>query len=279
MTNIVTPDKTSHFDILKTDSPRGGRRGIMIAIGSGKGGVGKTWCAITLSHALARAGQRVLLFDGDVGLANVDIQLGLLPGRDLGEVVFRNAPLQDVIETCGDGGFDVIAGRSGSGALAQLEEPTTIRLIEGLRDLTRIYDVIILDLAAGLDRVVRSLAAAADLFAVMTTDEPTSLTDAYAVLKLHALDRKTDTSRARIIVNLASSPGGGEKTYRALTKASQSFLGMKPPLAGIIRRDDRVREAIKRQALLITTYPTSVAAQDVEAIAARVLRTAMVARE
>lgn len=279
MTNIVTTDKTPRLDLVKPDPQRGGRKGIMIAIGSGKGGVGKTWCAITLSHALARAGQRVLLFDGDVGLANVDIQLGLLPGRDLGEVVFRNTPLRDVIEHFADGGFDVIAGRSGSGALAQLDETTTLRLIDALRELTASYDVIILDLAAGLDRVVRGLAAAADLFAVMTTDEPTSLTDAYAVLKLHTLDRKTDTSRARIIVNHAASPNAGEKTYRALIKACQSFLGMKPPLAGVIRRDDKVREAIKRQALLITTYPTSVAAQDVEAIAARVLRTAMVAKE
>jgi len=279
MTNIVTPDKVSRLGVPKTDPLRGGRKGIMVAIGSGKGGVGKTWCAITLSHALARAGQKTLLFDGDVGLANVNIQLGLLPGRDLGEVVFRNTPLRDIITPCGEGGFDVIAGRSGSGALAQLDEATTVRLIEDLRDLTRFYDVIVLDLAAGLDRVVRGLAAASDLFAVITTDEPTSLTDAYAVLKLHTLDRKTDTSRARIIVNLASSPAAGERTYRALTKATQSFLGMKPPLAGIIRRDDKVREAIKRQALLITSYPTSIAAQDVEAIAARVLRTAMVAKE
>jgi len=237
----------------------------MVAIASGKGGVGKTWFAITLAHALARAGRRVLLFDGDLGLANVDIQLGLTPARDLASVVAGRASIAEAALRHPEGGFDILAGRSGSGALSALDPATLEQVLAALRREAARRDVVLLDLGAGLDRATRRMAAAADRLLVMATEEPTSLTDAYAVLKLYAADRAAGD--ARVVVNQASSRPAGERTHATLHRACTTFLGHAPPLAGVIRRDDRVRDAIRRQALLLTRHPASAAASDVEAVA------------
>ncbi len=237
----------------------------IIAIASGKGGVGKTWLAITLSHALARAGRRVLLFDGDIGLANVDIQLGLTPEADLGAVIAGRITLADAIVPHA-GGFDILPGRSGSGALAALGPAALEGVLRGLRVLGGRYHDVVLDLGAGLEPTVQRLAAFADTLLVVATEEPTSLTDAYAVLKVHAAAARGET--ARIVVNQAASRAAGERTYATLARACTSFLGRTPPCAGVIRRDDRVREAIRRQTLLLTRHPASAAAADVEALGA-----------
>lgn len=236
-----------------------------IAVASGKGGVGKTWFAITLAHVLARGGRKVLLFDADLGLANVDVQLGLTPRHDLGDVVAGRAPLAAVRMQHLPGGFDILAGCSASGALSALEPATLEATLDALRRMAGEYDLVLLDLAAGIERSVRRMAAYADTLLVLVTEEPTSLTDAYAVLKLHAADRPNGD--ARVIVNQAASRGGGERTYTALRRACANFLQLEPPLAGIIRRDDRVREAIRRQALLLIRHPTCPAATDMEHIA------------
>jgi flagellar biosynthesis protein FlhG len=243
-------------------------RGPLIAIASGKGGVGKTWLSITLAHALARHGRRVLLFDGDLGLANVDIQLGLTPERDLGAVLTGRASLAESALHHEEGGFDILAGRSGSGALAGLDSVALDMILTTLRQATETYDLVLLDLGAGLERPVRRLAASADTLLVLATDEPTSLTDAYAVLKLHAADRsrRNDPGDARVIVNQAVNRVAGERTYETLRRACAAFLGQTPRFAGVIRRDERVPETIRRQGLLLTRYPTCGAAEDIEQV-------------
>jgi len=239
--------------------------GRTFAVASGKGGVGKTWFAITLAHALAREGLRVLLFDADLGLANVDIQLGLMPEHDLGGVIGGRCALADAVLHHADGGFDIVAGRSGSGALSALDPAMLERALAALREVVPGYDAVLLDLGAGLDRPVRRMAAWADTLLVLVTEEPTSLTDAYAVLKLHAADRRDGDGR--VVVNQAASRPAGEQTFATLQRACRTFLGRAPPLGGIIRRDDRVRDAIRRQTLLLTRHPASQAAADVEATA------------
>ena len=248
--------------------PAPARIGRSIAVASGKGGVGKTWFAITLAHALARTGHKVLLLDGDLGLANVDIQLGLLPAHDLGSVIAGQCRLADAVihHACG---FDILAGRSGSGALAALDDAAIDTMLAALHVAATSYDHIVLDLGAGIDRTTRRLARFADLLLVLATEEPTSLTDAYAVLKLHHADRATHAapSQARIVVNQASTAAAGQRTYATLARACTAFLGHTPPLAGIIRRDDRVRDAIRRQTPLLQRHPNSPAAADVEQVA------------
>lgn len=243
-------------------TPQAGR---IVAIASGKGGVGKTWFSITIAHALARRGSRVLLFDGDLGLANVDIQLGLTPERDIGGVIAGRSTLAQAAMRHAEGGFDVVAGRSGSGAFSALDALSLDRVLAAVREATRKYDTVLLDLGAGLDRTVRTMAAFADTLLVLATEEPTSLTDAYAVLKLHQVDH--GTGEARIVVNQAASRAGGERTYATLARACATFLGRTPALAGIIRRDDRVKDAIRRQTLLSVRHPAAPAATDVEIVA------------
>lgn len=245
------------------------RAGNLIAVASGKGGVGKTWFAITLSHAFARAGQRTLLFDGDLGLANVDIQLGLMPVHDLGSVLNGRMALAQAKMPFADGGFDIIAGRSGSGRLAGLP-PTRLHVLGG--DLVSIaggYDKVLLDLGAGVDRTVRQLTRNVGTCIVVISDEPTSLTDAYAFVKLTYMEQPG--ADIRIVVNMAASGEDGARTYQTLHKACTGFLNMSPPLLGVVRRDPRVREAIRSQVSLLTRFPTSEAAHDVEQIAACLL--------
>jgi flagellar biosynthesis protein FlhG len=256
--------------MIQTAQPSSGR---IVAVASGKGGVGKTWFAVTLAHALARQGRRVLLFDGDLGLANVDIQLGLMPALDLGSVLAGRASLTEATLHHAEGDFDIVVGRSGSGALSTLDPAALERVLEALRAAAGRYDLVLLDLGAGLDRSVRRMAAWADALLVLATEEPTSLTDAYAVLKLHAADRGDDrgAGAASVVVNQAASRPGGERTYATLARACATFLGHAPPLLGVIRRDERVRDAIRRQTLLLTRHPACAAAQDVEAAARALL--------
>ena len=241
----------------------------IITVASGKGGVGKTWFAITLAHALSKLGQNTLLFDGDIGLANVDIQLGLMPERDLASVIAGKLTLKQSVTPIVGADFDVIAGRSGSGTLASLPAPRLSALRDQIGALSGSYDRVIVDLGAGIDRTVKTLTAPDGICFVIATDEPTSLTDAYAFIKLTAADRPG--ADLRIVVNMAASKSDGEKTYETLLKACRGFLQLEPPLAGVIRLDAKVRESIQLQVPLLTRYPNSDAASDVERIARSLL--------
>ena len=242
------------------------RLGRCVAVASGKGGVGKTWFAITLAHAMARRGRRVLLFDADLGRANVDIQLGLTPDVDLGSVVSGTATLAGAITRFTPGDFDILAGCSGSGSLATLDPMALERLLASLAAVATRYDTVVLDLGAGLGRSVRRIAAWADTLLVVATEEPTSLTDAYATLKLHAADRPGGD--ARLVVNQPSSPAAGARPAATLTGACAALRAGAPVVVGAIRRDAHVQDAIRRQAPLLTRHPNCPASLDVERIAA-----------
>ncbi len=253
----------------KTPTAPAFRKGTnLLAVASGKGGVGKTWFSITLAHALARMGKKVLLFDGDLGLANVDVQLGLMPKRDLNDVIRGRLSLDKVVQPYEEGGFDVIAGRSGQASLSALPSQRLSLLRDQLLDLAGSYDVVIADLGAGVDRTVRMLAASATRTILLSTDEPTSLTDAYAFIKLGSAAGMS--KNISIVVNMATSVTEGERTYKTLLKACENFLRLRPPLAGMVRTDPKVKQTIRHQTPLLTRSPNTEAAQDVEKIAKEV---------
>ena len=264
----------SQVSILESPPPAVAVVRNMIAIASGKGGVGKTWLAITLAHCLAKAGRRTLLFDGDLGLANIDIQLGLGPAHDLGDVMAGRCALAAAATdgvTGADGTFQVIAGRSGSVSLASLPANKLVANSEDLAELAAGYHNVIVDLGAGIERTVRQLARDAGICLVVTTEEPTALTDAYAFIKL-AL-RQNPQADLRVVVNMAASTADGQRTHAILSRACRNFLDASPPLAGVIRRDVRVPDAIRHQTPLTTRHPACDAATDVERLAKGLLRT------
>jgi flagellar biosynthesis protein FlhG len=243
----------------------------IIAVASGKGGVGKTWFSITLSHAFALRNSRVLLFDADLGLANVDIQLGLTPQRDIGGVIAGKLTMDQAKTRYKDGKFDVLAGHSGSGNLAALPPNQLLNLGEDLVKFSKNYDRVIMDLGAGIDRTVRNLSSKASTIIVIANTEPTSLTDAYAFIKLSV--QTNPSADIRLVINNCASHIEGQRTYETLKKACESFLKFTPPFLGSIRRDSRVTEAIRSQIPLLTRHPMTNAAEDTIVILDRLLNT------
>lgn len=242
----------------------------LIAVASGKGGVGKTFLSIALAQSFARAGERTLLLDGDLGLANIDVHLGLQPRGDLMSVVSGQRTMEDCRTPFAGGadvkgGFDILAGRSGSGALRGLSAHEVMLLGQSLRLVAGQYRHTIVDLGAGLDPTVLGLAAACGRVLVVLTDEPTSLTDAYALMKV--ISQRPGSPQMAVAVNMAANAQEGEHAYKALARACERFLGFTPPLAGIVRRDPKVRDAIRAQSPYLTRSPSGPAANDIAALA------------
>ena len=242
----------------------------ILAIASGKGGVGKTWLAVTLSHLFARSGRHVLLFDGDIGLANVDIQLGLTPQRDLSNVLSGKHTLKEAITQYDEGGFDIIAGRSGSNTLATLPIEELQKIGTDLTALQKNYDFIIIDLGAGIEQHVQYLASLASKCIVVATDEPTSLTDAYAFIKIANAGK--NPPEMCVVINQAATQKEGEATYHALNKACVNFLNISPQLLGIVRRDNKVKDSIRSQKSLLIKAPHSTAASDVAVLSIKLMQ-------
>jgi flagellar biosynthesis protein FlhG len=241
----------------------------LITIASGKGGVGKTWFSVTLTHALSHLKKKAVIFDGDLGLANVDIQLGQMPSRDLGDVISGSASLREIVSRYNDNdgsGFDYVPGKSGSGALGSLSRDTLRGIRSGLIDLANDYDHVLLDMAAGVDPAVTTLSHHSGKLLVVMTADPTSLTDAYAFIKITVM--KNPKANISIVVNSAKTKREGERTYEAIKRACEGFLKISPSLQGIIRSDSKVVDAIRAQVPLLTRHPQSDAAADVRAIAA-----------
>lgn len=242
----------------------------IITIASGKGGVGKTWFAITLAHAFAQRGENILLIDGDLGLANVDVQLGLAPSHDLGSVIAGQVALEDAltrVETSNKnaGSFDVLAGKSGSGVLSALSHAEVAHLHQGIQSLAGQYDRVIVDLAAGVDANVLQLCGHNGTTLTLVNGEPTSLTDAYALIKLVHMNHPH--ADVRVVANMAEDKADGQRIFGALNKACTTFLDINLTSAGIIPRDDTIRDTIRHQTALLYRHPGSKAAQAVLKIA------------
>lgn len=259
-------DQAHSLRELARAAGRTARRARVLTVTSGKGGVGKTNLSINLGIALVRQGLRVVVIDADLGLANVDILLGIDPKYSLSDLVYGGRAVEDVL-TSGPGGLQVLAGGSGVYELASLAPAEVRRLLQHIERLDSMFDVILIDTGAGIGAGVLSFALAGEEVLVVTTTEPSSLADAYAVIKM-IYSRRPD-ARLSVAVNMAPNIREGETTFRRLESAALRFLGMKPSLLGIVPRDEAVYRAVQRQTPFVLSNPSVPASRAVGAMARR----------
>ncbi|HTO18844.1 MAG TPA: flagellar synthesis regulator FleN [Pseudomonas sp.] len=239
----------------------------VIAVTGGKGGVGKTSVSVNLALALADLGRRVMLLDADLGLANVDVMLGLTPKRNLADVIDGQCELRDVIIP-GPGGIRIVPASSGAASMVRLTSQQHAGLIQAFSDISESIDVLIIDTAAGIGDGVTSFVRAAQEVLLVVTDEPTSITDAYALIKL--LNRDYGLSRFRVLANMTLTPEEGRNLYAKLTKVTERFLDVALQYVGAVPADELVRKSVQKQRAVYEAYPRSKCAQAYRAIAQKV---------
>lgn len=235
----------------------------IVTFASGKGGVGKTALAVATGQALVSAGHRVLLVDADLGLANVDVQLGLNHGGHFGLALTGRGTIADALLCEERTGLQILLGPSGWQSMTQLDAQALERLGSEIRALADSYDTTILDCSSGIAASTLELVRLAEDVLVVITDEPTSLTDAYALIKV-GLRLK---SRVGVVVNMAQDRDSGLLTFAKLQRTAKRFLDLDLQLAGIVRRDQRVPDAITSQQPLLTRSPNCHAADDIRELA------------
>lgn len=236
----------------------------VIVISSGKGGTGKSTLAVNLSIDLCQKGQRVLLFDADLGLANIDIMLGLMPKYNLYHVVTGKKTIQDITIST-DSGLDIIPGGSGVYELANLSQDRLRNILFQLGKLDGIYDYMIIDTGAGLSESVITFLLAADDVIIVTTPEPTSITDAYGIVK--HLSKNKFAGTIYLVVNRVSDSSEGIMIGEKFKLVCKKFLEVDLILLGYIVNEPLISEGIKKQKSFIKLYPKSTAAKNVGMIA------------
>lgn len=237
----------------------------VVAVTSGKGGVGKTTVSINLSVALASLGHDVVLLDADLSLANVDVLLGLNTGRTLSHVVAGECALEDVIVS-GPAGVRIVPAASGIQHMAELSEFERAGLINAFSQLERAADFMIVDTAAGIAANTLDFCDASHEVLVVVTDDPASITDAYATIKV--LNQRSGRNRFRVLVNMAQDPTQAMRLYRRLLEVTDRYLDVALDYAGAIPLDPHVRSAVRRRQALVEAYPASRAGQAFKNLAA-----------
>ncbi|NLY49106.1 MAG: MinD/ParA family protein [Clostridiales bacterium] len=230
----------------------------VITVTSGKGGVGKSSIAVNLAIALSRLGKKVVILDADFGLANIEIMLGIRPIFNLADLMFRGKSLSDII-TMGPENIGFISGGSGIQELTNLTKDQIVYMIRKLVELDRTADIIIIDTGAGIDDSVLEFVAASSEVLLIATPEPTSITDAYALLK--TLKRKSEFSIAdttiKMITNKVTPDEDGEEIFEKLNIVVNRFLKIKMVYMGHIPVDKAVSKSVMKQRPAIVEYPNS----------------------
>lgn len=226
----------------------------VVAITGGKGGVGKTNVSVNLAVALAKQGQRVMLLDADLGLANIDVLLGLHPTHNLAHVIKGERSLEEVIVP-GPAGIQIVPAASGVQSMARLGPLEHAGLIKAFSDVSTNLDVLLIDTAAGISDSVISFTRAAQEVLVVVCDEPASITDAYALIKV--LSRDHHLQRFHLLASMARSVQEGRELYDKLAKVTNQFLDVTLEFFGVVPYDDYLRKAVKKQCAVVDGYPKS----------------------
>ena len=246
----------------------------VIAITSGKGGVGKSNIAVNLAIRLASVGKRVVLLDADLGLANTDVLCNLDLPLNLSHVISRKKNLKDVMVK-GPGGFSLIGGASGLARMADLTESDRQRLVDALAPLEEQADIILIDTGAGISPNVLSFTRAADHVLIVTTPEPTAITDAYAVVKvISRLDTDSlalgiEPRPLSLLVNQVRSPGEAKLVHDRIAKVARQFLGVRVLDAGYVVSDEAVPASVRRRTPFVLASPKSPASVCISQLAMR----------
>ncbi|PZN32916.1 MAG: cobyrinic acid a,c-diamide synthase [Proteobacteria bacterium] len=230
----------------------------VIAVTGGKGGVGKTSVAVNLATALAGAGRQVMLLDGDLGLANVDVFLGLSPRYTMAHVLAGERSLEEIILESPHG-IKVVPAASGVADLANLSAAGHLALVQAFSALGTQVDTLIVDTSAGIAHSVVQFSQAAQHVLVVLCDEPASLTDAYALIKL--LSRTHGVTRFRVLANMARGPGEGRVWFEKLERVAARFLDVTLEYVGEIPHDPYLRRAIREQRPVMVAFPASPSAR------------------
>lgn len=244
----------------------------VITVTSGKGGVGKTSISINLAIQLTRMGKRVVVFDADFGLANIEVMLGVRPQYNLADMMFRGKDLADII-TQGEEGISFISGGSGIQELASMNREQVMFLTSRLIALDKYADVIIVDTGAGISDSVLEFVLASTEVLLVATPEPTSITDAYALLK--ALNRKTEFVKEhtsiKMISNRVKNDAEGQNVYEKMSVVSEKFLNIPITYLGPVPMDEQISKAVMRQKPVSVINPDAPSARAIKQIAEKLL--------
>ncbi len=239
----------------------------VICVTSGKGGVGKSNVSVNLAMALARRDKQVMLLDADLGLANVDVILGLHPTYNISHLMSGERNLEEIMVT-GPAGIKVIPASSGIRRMAELSPAEHAGMIGAFSELSDALDVMVVDSAAGISESVIAFSRASQDVLVVVCDEPASITDAYALIKL--LSRDHGVERFRILANRVSSNAEGRELFEKLIKVSERFLDVTLDFLGSIPEDAQLRRAVQNQRAVVDAYPGSRSAQAFSRIATQI---------
>lgn len=236
----------------------------VIAITSGKGGVGKTNIAVNVALALCQMNHRVVLIDVDLGLANVDIVLGVTPAFNLGHVFRGEKTLHEIIVE-GPLGLKLLSGGSGVTDLANLNGWRLEVFIKSLEQLNREFDFVILDTGAGIHRNVLSFVLAASEVLVVTTPEPTAITDAYGLLKV--IHQRSPKSEVRLVVNMAKNPAEAETVADKLNSVLREYVDWEVEYIGYILQESQIAKAVSDQQPVLLAYPSAMSSRSLKRVA------------
>ncbi len=241
----------------------------VIAVSSGKGGVGNTNVSVNLATSLSQLGKKVMVLDADLGLANIDIMLGLHPKYNLSHVLSGERELSEIIVD-GPAGLRIIPASSGISSMSGLTPAENAGIIRAFSDLTEQVDVLIIDTAAGLDDSVISFCKASQDVIIVVCDEPASITDAYALMKV--LNTEHNIGRFRILANMVAGSQEGRMLFNKILMVTDRFLDVSLDFLGTVPYDNNLKKAVQKQSPITLSYPGSAASKVFKQMAQKIMK-------